>query len=238
MEKELLIQRYFSNSLTQEEKAFFDDLIQNDKEFKNQFDFELDLQKVIGESHRTELKSKLKGFEKEVTTSSKSTKSIKTYRKWLVAASILILIGFGYLQFSNPNLNTLYDENFQVYPNAEVSITRGEEAESLERKAFIAYETEDYEQALQLFSEMPEQLYIDFYKAQCHLKLEQYSKAIELLNLNISNKAKYIPESYWYMSMAYLKMGDRENAKNSLMYLVAHFDYRKERAKELISRLD
>lgn len=238
MDKEQLIQRYFSNSLTQEEKVLLDDFLKNDEEFKNQFDFELDLQKVIGQAKRMELKSKLKGFEDEIDASSKSVISISSYKKWLVAASILIIIGLGYLQFSNPNLNTLYDENFQVYPNTEVSITRGEEAETLERKAFIAYETEDYDQALQLFSEMPEQPYIAFYKAQCHLKLEQYSRAIELLNLNISKKAKYIPESYWYMSMAYLKMGDSENANKTLTYLVTHFDYRKEKAEELISRLD
>lgn len=238
MDKEILIQRYFSNSLSKEEKVLFDDLLKNNQQFSDQFHFEQDLQKAISDQKRTELKSKLMDFEKDTVASPNNGKSSVNYKKWLVAASIVVLLGLGYLQFSNPNLNTLYNDNFQVYPNTEVSITRGEDAETVERTAFIAYETGDYEKALQLFMELPEQPYINFYKAQCYLQLEQFSKAVELFKLNVSKGTKYIPESYWYMALANLKLGDEEKAKDALTYLVQHFDYHKEKAKELISRLE
>ena len=47
MDKETLLYQYFSNQLTSEEQEAFDELLKNDREFKEQYDFEKNLQLLL-----------------------------------------------------------------------------------------------------------------------------------------------------------------------------------------------
>lgn len=219
MDKELLLYHYFSNRLTVEQERIFAELLETDSDFKEQFDFEQGLKRVIREKEANSLKAKLDGFEKDI---SKKDIPVRTfprtnYRKWAMAASIALFIGLGWLgynQFSGPDYTGLYNENFQEYPSTVYALTRGDNTDnSLERKAFVAYEAGENVQAIVLFKELIKTKNtedINFYLAQSYLKNGQPKEAVDIFSQIIRDKREFAPQALWYAAFSYLKTDQKK----------------------------
>ncbi|MBD0852550.1 tetratricopeptide repeat protein [Maribacter arenosus] len=244
MDKEELLYKFFSNQLTSEEEKTFQELLETDKEFKAQFEFENDLKRVIKKNEKENLKHKLIGFEKEINAKDKNNPSKWTFKNWSIAASIALLVGLGWIAyntFSGPDYNKLYATNFEAYPNTVYTITRSDGDQSLERDAFAAYEASNYEKAVTAFLELKiegSSTHTDFYLAQSYLYLGKDQEAIEALKSTILNDAEFKAEAHWYLSLAYLKSKNKEKAIATLKGLIENFDYNKERAQALLKALD
>ncbi|MDO6810869.1 tetratricopeptide repeat protein [Zobellia galactanivorans] len=245
MDKEQLLYDYFSNRLTPEQERLFAQLLETDGEFKQQFDFENNLKRVIREKEAKQLKAKLIGFEEGIQKEETARAPFTVYRKWAMAASIALLVGLGWLgynNFSGSGYMDMYEEHFQEYPNTVYAITRGEEADtSLERQAFVAYETNDNVQAIALFTQLKETKNteaVNFYLAQSYLKNGQAEKAIALFDETINEKGEFRPQALWYAALAYLKINEKENAIRMLNDLVADGRYKKEEASKLLKDLE
>lgn len=244
MDKEQLLYNYFANRLTPEQEKMLDQFLETDSEFKEQFDFENDLKQVIRNEEAQDLKSKLIRFEEEIQKERPADKPIRGYRKWALAASIALVIGLGWIgynAFSGPDYSGLYEDNFQEYPNTVYAITRGEQTDnSLERKAFVAYETNDNVQAITLFTELKETEnteIVNFYLAQSYLKNKQPEKAIPLLSEIIGKKGEFAPQALWYNALACLKTGKKDRAVDLLDDLEADGRYKKAEAAALLEEL-
>lgn len=250
MDKETLLYHYFSNQLTPKEQEAFDALLETDSEFKEQFDFERSVQEVIRDHKSSDLKEKLKGFERDIDTDEKVVTlkpegSFNSYKKWMIAASIALLMGLGYLGFDNlsgPNYNRLYEENFQNYPNTAYAITRGESDEdTLKREAFVAYETDNTNEAISLFKRLKQKEdseTVNFYLAQSYLQAKQTQEAITLLDEVILVNGEFKPQALWYKSLAHLKLKEKDKALQSLNKLVEDGRYKKTEATGLVKELD
>ncbi len=239
MNKEDLLYHYFSKSLTPSQETLFYDLLEKDEAFKAQFEFESNLKRVIREDENKKLKTKLQGFEKE-TTKAKS-KSIFNYSNLAIAASIALLIGwFGYNSFFGTNYNELYESNFENYPNTVYTITRSDTINAIERQAFVAYEAEDYKNAIVYLNQLDNNVkpYLDFYKAQSYLKLNKTDEAKGYFDKVIAENKVFVAESHWYMSLIYLKEENKTEAKLELKKLIEGYNYSKEKAKALLIELD
>ena len=242
MDKELLLYKYFSNLLTQEERLQFDALLDVDAEFKTQFNFEENLQRAIKDKEKQNLKSKLISFETNILVEAPKTSSKKLFRYVAIAASIAMLIGLawiGYIDGSSSNYEDLYAANFQEYPNTVFAITRGETVESLERDAFVAYESKNYKEAIDYFEKMESPAaYIDFYKAQCYLGLAENIKAIDLFKKVEKEHVDFKAEASWYLALTYLKEKDKLKAIDMLEAHIQNYEFNKENAIVLLAELD
>lgn len=244
MDKELLLYNYFANSLSKEEEQLFNELLDSDKDFKAQFDFEKDLKHVIKDKENQDLKSKLIGFEKDVQKEAPVTTTKKSYRYLAIAASIVMLVGLawmGYQDGSSSNYEDLYAANFQEYPNTVFTITRGDTSQSIEREAFAAYELGDFKLAIEKFNEIQleeKEPYIDFYIAQAYLNSGDYENAKKNLKKTIARTDVFVAESYWYLAMIALKENDKIGAQVELKKLSSDYDYNKVKAREILKELD
>ncbi|WP_418510833.1 tetratricopeptide repeat protein [Corallibacter sp.] len=245
MNKQDLLYRYFSKSLTPNEEHVFENLLNTDAEFKKQFEFEKNLKQVIQKEESKKLKAKLQDFEKDIitkTSSEKTTQNIFNYKNFAIAATIALLMGwFGYNTFFNTSYNDLYQDNFKVYPNTVYTITRSDDNNTIERQAFVAYETEDYQLAINKFNAIPEtekNSYLTFYKAQAFLKLENLKDAKLLFEEVIVKDRDFVAESHWYLALIYLKENDKENTRKQLKLLISNFDYNKSKAKDLLDKIN
>lgn len=244
MDKELLLYRYFSDQLTDDEQLLFNDLLEKDLEFKAQFEFENDLKRVINKNQKQNLKQKLIGFEKEIEAKNKSISSKPRLKNWSIAASIALLIGLGwiaYSTFSGPDYDNLYAANFETYPNTVYTITRSDADQSLERNAFAAYEASDYEKAAAAFLDLKTKkgsTHFNFYLAQSYMHLGKDNEAIEILKSVILNDREFKAEAHWYLALAYIKTKDELKAVAMLNNLIENFDYKKEKAQALLAELD
>lgn len=242
MTKEDLLYRFFSNSLTAAEEKQLYELLETDADFKTQFELENNLKRAIVHQENTDLKAKLKNFEKEIQL--KETKKNPSFFNWRIAASIVVLLGaswFGYQSFFSINYSALYDANYQEYPNTAFAITRSDTINSLERKAFFAYEAQDYETAAKILESLPIRLqkpYHNFYIAQAYLKNETIQKAKTLFKNVIAQDINFAAESHWYLAMIALKEKDKEEAIKNLKIVTENYSYNKAKAEALLKKLN
>lgn len=241
MNKEELLESYFLGKLNAEEQKYFNSLMENDVEFKQEYDFHINLKRVIQNSERSVLKNKLKGYE-EGMRKKESKISLRTLLA--TAASVILFIGigwFGYESMFGSNYSALYADNYSQYPNTVVNITRGEGgAETLDRKAFIAYESGDLDAAINYFNQLKEDKnldYINFYLGQAYLKQGKSEEALTYFKNSIEEQ-NFNAESHWYIALAYMKKKDEIQAKFYLEKLINEYDYMKNEAKVLLEKLD
>jgi len=243
-----LIEKYFENSLTPKEQITFNDLLQNDEEFKKEFIFHKDLKKVIAINRREELKQDLQQFEKDFQEKSSGN---FLFNKWLIAASITLLLGLGIWFVSNtyfPSNEQLYVQNFEPYRNIVQPIVRGESSKTIEYSAFVAYENKNYHKAINLFNSVnnPNDNYIQFYKAMCLLSLNKSDDAIPVLlliamdNKQGSSSKNFTEMANWYLALAYLKNGDDDKALSQFSIVANHptYTFKKEQAKQIIAVIE
>lgn len=238
MTKEHLIEQHFSKSLSLEAQKEFDHLMSTDSDFEKAVTFQTNLKTVIAKEEQIKLKRELQYLEN-------STQKPKTkYIKWLVAASIVLLLAipsFWYFGQSNLSNEDLFATNFEPYRNVVHPIVRGENYNDLKTKAFVAYESKNYNEALSSFDALlskNDDATISFYKANVLLQLNKNDEAISILSENKNLTKTLRSQQQWYLALAYIKTDANEKAKTILKELINSSDFKKEQAKELLKQLN
>ncbi len=234
MDNENLINGYFEGTLTPQEKLLFDDLLKGDSEFSEQVAFNEMTKAAITLEKRKELKAKLQKFEQESTPAKKS-------RTWLyIAASAVILLGISlFFIDQDPSTNKLYAQYFEPYPNTVAPIVRSDSQRDLKSDAFAAYESENYQKATKLFSQLVSEKneeFAVFYNAMSLMKLNRIAEASELLE-NTDWSKTYNDKALWYLSLCKLKENKIPETKRLLQKLITEDGFKNKEAKSLISKL-
>ncbi|MCU0323821.1 MAG: tetratricopeptide repeat protein [Spirosomaceae bacterium] len=240
-EHELLIEKYFENSLTEAEKTQFEILVNSNTEFRDAVGFEKNLKSAIHKKERYELKNQLKSFEKK-----QETKIVAMPRwLWLAAASVIIVGATLWIfVFKTSSNEDLFTQNFQVYPNVIAPSVRGSSTVEGDKKlAFELYEQEKFREAIGVFEKISKETkdeYPVFYVGQCYMALGEYQKAISILSGAVltDEKFPFDTQRKWYLALAYLKMGDKENAKLILELLTNYENIQNQKATELLEKLE
>jgi len=236
MNKDKLIANYISKTLSLEAKTEFDHLMATDSEFAKEVTFLYNLKAVIEKEEHEAVKLELQGFEAKEN-------SVLSYRNWLVAATVAVLLGFSGFWYFNNSIDTekLYVENFEPYRNVVQPILRGETKTDLKTKAFTAYETRDYTEALHYFNELlkenPDET-IAFYKANVLLKLNKTEEAVLIFKNNLKTTDSLNAKNNWYLALAYLRLNDIEGAKEILNELDTSSLFKNKEVKYLLKKLD
>lgn len=243
-----LIDLYFDNSLSPKEQLLFNDLLQNDLEFKNEFILRKDLKKVIALSQQEDLKASLGQFEDKIQQNSKL---MLLPKKWLVAASVFILASFGLYSVKTvyfPSGEAIYETYYKSPRNTTQPVVRGENPNTIEYRAFVAYEAHDYYKAINLFNSVadPEAPYINFYKGLSYMEINKLTKAIELLYpitkaINLEGKSANLDQkARWYLALAYIKNNENKKAIEvlSLISNQPSGTFKKEEAVEVLAFLN
>ncbi len=241
MEHEELIEKYIQNRLSSEEELKFAKLLKSDLAFKDEVTLHSNLKKVT--KHEDDA-----NFRKLITTlEEKIEKPIQkpSYTKWLVAASIALLLGLTYFLNINEKVSTdeLFAQNFEPYRNVIAPVVRGDNGNQEDEKtqAFLAYEKGEYETAITLFTKLyksTKEPYYLFYKANALLKLERAQEAVPLLLEHLKTKDTLTEKTNWYLALAYLKIKDKPKAKKLLKKVIANKSYKDKEAKKLLKEFE
>ncbi len=244
MDKEEWINRYFEGTLSKSQLEEFSGLLRTDDDFKKAFEFEQELQIALKKEERKELKRLFSSLNDD-QGEKKSNSKVISMPPWLAAASIALIIGLGswifYLGNTDINSGQLYLSNFAPYENVVHPIERGNQLEDLLSRAFTAYESEDYNKALELFKELHTKQnddYLEFYEAIILMQLNRHEESIPLLKDYIQNDGVLKDRAHWYLALAYLKLDKIEDCKTELQKLVQIGSFKKEAGEELLEKLD
>lgn len=239
IENKKLIEKYFENQLSKDEKLIFEEKIINDEGFSKAFEFERNVKKSIHLTEREALKVMLKGFDK------KPHRRVISFRNWywLSAAAMIILGVLFWLSTENkPSIEDLYLSYYQNYPNVVEPIVRGEGNQGDKNEAFEAYEQEKYQKSKVLFHNIFDKTkaeYALFYESQSYFALGETQKGIDILeNASFTdNKYQFKTQQKWYLALAYLKLNKIENAKKYLYILAKSENIQQENASNLLKLL-
>jgi len=136
--------------------------------------------------------------------------------RWASAAAIILGSLGVYLYMTQTSLDKrLYAQYFQDFPNIIAPDQRGEEAGE---PAFAAYYGERWSVAADAFALLqkakPTEGYPSFYGALAHMHLEEWDKAISLLEqVRAGNDTRFIDAGTWYVALAYLRDEQPEKAQ-------------------------
>lgn len=237
MTKDELIALYFSNQLSDESKDKFDHLLTTDSDFAKEVNFQKNLKTIITKEEQQDLKAELASIE----NSTKNTS--KTYTKWLIAASIIVILAIPSLMFfgqKTTNKDALFAANFEPYKNVVHPIVRGESSDDIKTKAFIAYEAKSYDDALLYFNtilkEHPDGAIL-FYKSIILLQKEDYNKALGILESNTAIPNQLKQQQQWYLGLVYLKTNQTDKAKAIFKTLSENNYFKAKQSKKLLDNL-
>lgn len=240
MDREELIEKYVQGRLTETEQVEFNWLLKSEDDFKEYVEFHQKLKKVTEAEDDAHFRKLLAEFEEEAIGQQSKVGTLPA--KWLVAASIALLLTLGYIFVFNQTQSTqeLFNEYFQPYPNVTHPIVRNSGEASTKNDAFSAYDNEDYEKASttfsELYSETGESYYL-FYKANALIQLNRAKEAIPVLKEHLNFDDKLNDKTHWYLAMAYLQIDDTENAKIMLQKVVDGNELNAKTAKKLLKSL-
>lgn len=236
-EREILIEKYLEGTITSDEMRAFDELVAGDKDFKREVDFQLEIRSSLRQQDDANFRQKLVELENQAPkTSSK--------RFWIgIAASLIGLAMLGMWWFLLPVENSaLFQAYYTTQRNIHEPLTRANGQENLTYAAFLAYEKEDWQEALDLFSSLKEnssEEYLELYIGNCQLQLEKYREAIlsfeELLD---SPDLDLMYRGTWYLALAELANGNTGRAKELLQQLASESGAFSAQAKELLEKMD
>ncbi|GAA4111553.1 hypothetical protein GCM10022393_09350 [Aquimarina addita] len=243
MEHEELIDKYLQGTLSEIEKEQFDSLLENSSIFSKNVALIENLKVVAGTEDRVALRKQMAVFESKIDNEP-TVFSLLAYKKYIVAASIILLAVIAGLTFFNPfaaNTDQLYASNFEPYKNVVTPIVRGDNEDSDEFKAFTLYENKNYKDAAVQFEALftvTQRSYLLLYQANALLADNQIKKAIPLLEKHLSYNDELSERGRWYLALAYIKEKRNEEAIILLNEIVQNGSFKKGSAEILLKKLN
>jgi len=208
---QLLIEKYFLETLSLQEQISFEELYDSNELFKQQVDQEKSIQSAIYAEKRKPLKDLL--IKEEHTI--KQRQRIKAGIIFLVGIALLALILY-FTQNTDEHIDApqLYAEYMEPYPNVYPQTVRGA---STEKQSYFMrlYDNQQYENMLEEYSaadlaELSDT--VQFYYAIATLQTGNQDVSAQLFT-SLAEKEIFKSESLWYTGLYYLKIDKSNDAR-------------------------
>lgn len=256
IEKQDKIDRYLRGEMQTAEAKVFEKSLSEDEELRMAYEETLLLAETIEtvaideetkKSFEAVSEEKLKALLKE----KKNSRRFLIRTLWMAAAILVAVIVMEFMRLPVPGSpEGIYYAYFEPYPIEEVAPSRGTDISSSSLKeelqlAFSEYRKRNYVEALAAFQSLEESTENEYsgvtlYKAICQMKLNRYADAIQSLQSLIADGESnpYYQPACWYLSLAYLKNHQQENAESLLQQILQEGGFYEEKAREVLERLD
>jgi tetratricopeptide (TPR) repeat protein len=237
-----MIERYFDNEMSDQEKADFMNEVKNDVELRHLFDRE----RLLIDTVRFGAAKNNLQFLKDLDTALPSVTIESRTSKWVyyaAAASVTLLIVVGLFVFNAdaPDPNKLYAEYFSPYINVFEPTVRGQATPTNRGLAFQKYDEGEYAQAADLFSELVEESAepgMLMLLGNSYLAIGQTQKAIPVFDDLAKKSSDLRFSAKWYLSLCHLAAGDQQKATQILQWLAATDNAYQTKAHHILERLE
>jgi tetratricopeptide (TPR) repeat protein len=237
-----IVDRYLEGNLSERERTAFEERLLQDEMLRQEVsEIKLIRGGIIRLARATSLK-KLQDLEGTLPPV-KTNKTIHWTNIWLqVAAGISLLAVCAYLLWPRTQEPTqIFAEHFEPYPNIIMPTVRGvvENDSTVKAQAFRAYDQQDYVLAIQLFEKLSVQdEAVLLYLGNSYLASGQPEKALLLFEKVLNNYEVFDEQAEWYVAVTYLKLEEREKAREALQKVVARNSSYKSKAQLILDKLN
>jgi tetratricopeptide (TPR) repeat protein len=238
-----LVEKYFDSELSADEINFFQARIERDESFKALVQREKIIIGAIRSQGLLDNLQYLKSVEEKIqgNQAHPSFSNVKRWYYYAAAAVIGFLIAIISLFPMQQSSDELVADYFQPYPNVFEPTVRGSNTATNRTAAFQAYEQKNYEKAAQEFKVLLQEKKepgLLLLLGNSNLMLDKTQEAQENFVTLIQEFDDLDLQAKWYLSLCYLKNGDRENARKMLKELGDMEVSYASKAKELLEKVD
>lgn len=265
-EEDVLIERFFREELSKNEKNEFFKKIEENVDFREKFLLEKQLFESLNEKDWSYVNNidtrmiaenkelfvddeaiKLKEMLKEIGTQYKLEQKAKNKKLSYVigiAATIVLLVTLNTFNFTNQNLGQKYYEQYIMLEDLPSFTNRGAVEDEAKNLMFAEgyFKKGNYSDALTSLEKISNielrdgSFYV--YKAVSQIELMQYEEATKTLDVLINSNLIDSPKGYWYKSLLYVKNNKFTEAREELNNLVSKSEYKRKEAIELLEKLE
>jgi len=240
------IHRYLMGEMDAQSEKEFERKLNEDDELKKEYELQKEIKSAVQEDDIMELREQLE----DLGHSEKSKRKIHLNRSDIlsIAASITLFIGVGLLMlFHNQRTypDDLYASYFEPYPNiySQRSVGGNSSPGETKKKAFLAYEQENWRESKSYFNELleknPDNVEYTFYLGVLNLKLDNPDKAIEQFQTILQkNDPLFKGQTTWYIALGYLRKSNIDKSAYFLNKIIREDMANKGKASELIKKLE
>ncbi|MEM6963452.1 MAG: hypothetical protein AAF573_01720 [Bacteroidota bacterium] len=245
-EKDLdLIEKYYNNQLTDEERSDFEDRKVKDSDFALSVELFEVSKAVIQNNHRDRLLANAQSYMDEYESSTNRRIPFFLNRRLQIAAVMLLLVAAIFLirnNLSSPTPERLFAQHFEV-PSATNARSTNSSVDKIWEQAATAYNEAAYPEAIQLMQDLVKNDSLNFRdRVYFHLGLSQIinddlEDGIKSLD-QVSKVSSYAQQAQWYAAMAYLKAADIPNTTMLLQEISnSKNHYKRKVAEEILLEL-
>lgn len=233
------IDRYLNDELTSAERSHFEDRIKTDAALSKEIDTQRKALFLIKAKAIADFKNKLNDYSQGLKPTLE-TPFFQRWYTWAAAASIVLATTFYFYTTQTPFTEKLFIAYYEP-ATIERQITRGDVTVDEKTTAFEAYARENYPDALRRFEALIHQQPADeiiFYAGASALAAGNTEKAITYLTNVVQRKGPYQWRGQWYLSLAYLKANNVNDAKATLTLLCSQPNSYSNKAKIILNELE
>lgn len=216
------IERYLLKQMTGDEYDAFTKNILNDQALQDKIN---SVQLTLVGIQESNLSQKMEEFHKEISLSEKkinhSAGKVFSMKRFLVAASVIVLLGLGAILFLNKfnKPERLFSEYYK--PDPGLITAMGASENYLFDHAMIDYKTKKYDSALKTWQELlksnPANDTLNYFIGSAFLAKEKSDSAVYYFQKVITNEKSYfLNEAYWYLGLALVK---QQKSAKAILYI-------------------
>ncbi|NOX86531.1 MAG: tetratricopeptide repeat protein [Chlorobi bacterium] len=211
------IERYLTGRMDNKEKLDFEASLKTDPLLSKQTE---EVRALLHAIEEKKLREKLDDFHEELTAGERRVMSVRPFQKYIIAASVALLIGLGIWLLSvrkTPD-EKLFSQYFKPDPGLITPMSTTSDYEFY--RGMVDYKQGKYKPAInrwnRLIEKKPDNDTLNFYLGVSYLAGGNSKKATDFL----SKAVKYpnsilINEAWYYLGLAYLKEGNSREAIRS-----------------------
>jgi tetratricopeptide (TPR) repeat protein len=206
-----IIERYILKQMAQEEYEAFDLKVSNDTVLQNKIEsiklLLVGIQEVVLEEKLEEFHNGLSALKNDKSSPAAAIFSIK---RWMLAASVIVLVGLGALLLFNKfnKEERIYTEFYK--PDPGLITVMGNSDNYLFDHAMIDYKTRNYDSALKTWQELlkrdPANDTLNYFIGSAYLAENKLDDAISFFKIVTKQPHSYfLKDANWYIGMALIK---------------------------------
>ncbi len=235
-----LIEQYYSNTSTKEERKAFEERKARDPDFAESVELYEVSQAIIQNNHRDRLVEDAQSYMNALESPSKARVSFFLNRTWQMAAAVLLIVTAVFLirNLSSPTPEKIFAQQFEM-PSPPNVRTMEANTNAQWEQAIAAYNAQQFENAINLMQELLQdnELIIrdrvHFYVGIAYLQNNQAAQAINHFQ-SVLSQSSYAQQAVWYTALTYIKLEDTEAAMKLLQTIVEDPNHYKRNAAQVI----
>lgn len=243
-----LIDRYLKNDLSKTELEEFRKILKKNPELQKEIQLHAEVNKALQEKDIIKFRLELEKLHEKQRKNYHRSKIITMFKQrqyaiTAIAASVAVVLVVGGLLLFNSSEQQNSDNYFTSFyePEEAVTIVRsGGNSDNMTLKnAMMEYQGRNYESAIELFSQKPENNLAKFYMGLSYLESGNTDKAIELFKSIINHQENlFVEQAQWYLGLSYLKVEKTDEAKKVFNTIINSDNIYKDDANKILKNLD